>query len=155
MLQVVFQCKKYSKKPLGKVTHRKTVIFTADIFAVYLVIISMTSVVDYLCWVYEIRFILALKKPGLREIYVFFSNWGMQTGCVMYHARSLAHKPTSQHSSILKDTEKKFNLITSNFVYQNWYSTTEVMLFSIIIFKGLSINYRSGLEKISSSGPAI
>ena len=34
LLQVVFQCKKYSEKPLGNGTHGKTVIFTADIFAV-------------------------------------------------------------------------------------------------------------------------
>ena len=34
-LQVVFQCKKYSENTVGNVTRRKTVIFTADIFAVY------------------------------------------------------------------------------------------------------------------------
>ena len=34
LLQVVFQCKKYSEKPVGNGTQRKTVIFTADIFAV-------------------------------------------------------------------------------------------------------------------------
>jgi hypothetical protein len=34
LLQVVFQCKKYSEKPLGNGTRGKTVIFTADIFAV-------------------------------------------------------------------------------------------------------------------------
>ena len=36
LLQVVFQCKKYSEKLLGNGTHGKTVIFTADIFAVQL-----------------------------------------------------------------------------------------------------------------------
>ena len=36
LLQVVFQCKKYSESTAGNVTQRKTVIFTADIFAVYL-----------------------------------------------------------------------------------------------------------------------
>ena len=35
LLQVVFQCKKYSKSTAGNGTQRKTVIFTADIFAVY------------------------------------------------------------------------------------------------------------------------
>ena len=34
LLQVVFQCKKYSESTAGNVTQRKTVIFTADIFAV-------------------------------------------------------------------------------------------------------------------------
>ena len=36
LLQVVFQCKKYSKSTAGNGTQRKTVIFTADIFAVYI-----------------------------------------------------------------------------------------------------------------------
>ena len=35
LLQVFFQCKKYSESTAGNVTQRKTVIFTADIFAVY------------------------------------------------------------------------------------------------------------------------
>ena len=35
LLQVVFQCKKYSESTAGNVTQQKTVIFTADIFAVY------------------------------------------------------------------------------------------------------------------------
>ena len=35
LLQVVFQCKKYSESTAGNGTQRKTVIFTADIFAVY------------------------------------------------------------------------------------------------------------------------
>ena len=34
LLQVFFQCKKYSESTAGNVTQRKTVIFTADIFAV-------------------------------------------------------------------------------------------------------------------------
>ena len=34
LLQVVFQCKKYSKSTAGNGTQRKTVISTADIFAV-------------------------------------------------------------------------------------------------------------------------
>ena len=34
LLQVVFQCKKYSESTAGNGTQRKTVIFTADIFAV-------------------------------------------------------------------------------------------------------------------------
>ena len=36
LLQVVFQCKKYSKSKAGNGTQRKTVIFTTDIFVVYL-----------------------------------------------------------------------------------------------------------------------
>ena len=35
LLQVVLQCKKYSESTAGNGTQRKTVIFTADIFAVY------------------------------------------------------------------------------------------------------------------------
>ena len=35
LLQVIFQCKKYSESTAGNLTQRKTVIFTADIFAVY------------------------------------------------------------------------------------------------------------------------
>ena len=35
LLQVFFQCKKYSESTAGNVTQRKTVIFTADIFAVH------------------------------------------------------------------------------------------------------------------------
>ena len=35
LLQVLFQCKKYSENTAGNGTQRKTVIFTADIFAVY------------------------------------------------------------------------------------------------------------------------
>jgi hypothetical protein len=35
LLQVVLQCKKYSKSTAGNGTQRKTVIFTADIFAVH------------------------------------------------------------------------------------------------------------------------
>ena len=35
LLQVFFQCKKYSESTAGNVTQRKTVIFTADIFAVW------------------------------------------------------------------------------------------------------------------------
>ena len=35
-LQVVFQCKKYSKNTVENKTRRKTVIFTVDIFAVYI-----------------------------------------------------------------------------------------------------------------------
>jgi hypothetical protein len=42
LLQVVFQCKKYSENTVGNGTRGKTVIFTADIFAVYL-ILEMTS----------------------------------------------------------------------------------------------------------------
>ena len=34
LLQVVFQCKKYSENTVGNGTRGKTVIFTADIFAV-------------------------------------------------------------------------------------------------------------------------
>ena len=34
LLQVVFQCKKYSESTAGNGTQRKTVIFTADIFTV-------------------------------------------------------------------------------------------------------------------------
>ena len=34
LLQVLFQCKKYSENTAGNGTQRKTVIFTADIFAV-------------------------------------------------------------------------------------------------------------------------
>ena len=34
LLQVFFQCKKYSESTAGNVTQQKTVIFTADIFAV-------------------------------------------------------------------------------------------------------------------------
>ena len=34
LLQVLFQCKKYSESTVGNGTQRKTVIFTADIFAV-------------------------------------------------------------------------------------------------------------------------
>ena len=37
LLQVVLQCKKYSESTAGNGTQRKTVIFTADIFAVYLI----------------------------------------------------------------------------------------------------------------------
>ena len=36
LLQVVLQCKKYSESTAGNGTQRKTVIFTADIFTVYL-----------------------------------------------------------------------------------------------------------------------
>ena len=36
-LQVVFQCKKYIENTVENGTRRKTVIFTADIFAVYLI----------------------------------------------------------------------------------------------------------------------
>ena len=36
LLQVFFQCKKYSESTAGNLTQRKTVILTADIFAVYL-----------------------------------------------------------------------------------------------------------------------
>ena len=35
LLQVVLQCKKYSESAAENGTQRKTVIFTADIFAVY------------------------------------------------------------------------------------------------------------------------
>ena len=35
LLQVLFQCKKYSENTAGNGTQRKTVIFTVDIFAVY------------------------------------------------------------------------------------------------------------------------
>ena len=35
LLQVVLQCKKYSKSTAGNGTQQKAVIFTADIFAVY------------------------------------------------------------------------------------------------------------------------
>ena len=35
LLQVVFQCKKYSESTVGNGTQPKTVIFTADIFAVW------------------------------------------------------------------------------------------------------------------------
>ena len=35
LLQVVFQCKKYSESAAGNGTQQKTVIFTADIFAVW------------------------------------------------------------------------------------------------------------------------
>ena len=34
LLQVLFQCKKYSENTAGNGTQQKTVIFTADIFAV-------------------------------------------------------------------------------------------------------------------------
>ena len=34
LLQVVFQCKKYSESTAGNGTQQKTVIFTADIFTV-------------------------------------------------------------------------------------------------------------------------
>ena len=36
LLQVVFQCNKYSESTAGNGTQRKTVIFTVDIFAVYM-----------------------------------------------------------------------------------------------------------------------
>ena len=36
LLQVVLQCKKYSESTAGNGTQRKAVIFTADIFAVYI-----------------------------------------------------------------------------------------------------------------------
>ena len=35
LLQVIFQCKKYSESTAGNLTQRKTVILTADIFTVY------------------------------------------------------------------------------------------------------------------------
>ena len=35
LLQLLFQCKKCSENTAGNGTQRKTVIFTADIFAVY------------------------------------------------------------------------------------------------------------------------
>jgi hypothetical protein len=35
LLQVIFQCKKYSENTVENGTRGKTVIFTADIFAVY------------------------------------------------------------------------------------------------------------------------
>ena len=35
LLQVFFQCKKYSESAAGNGTQQKTVIFTADIFAVH------------------------------------------------------------------------------------------------------------------------
>ena len=35
LLQVVFQCKKYSESTAGNGTQQKTVIFTADIFTVW------------------------------------------------------------------------------------------------------------------------
>ena len=38
LLQVLFQCKKYSESTAGNLTQRKTVILTADIFAVYRVL---------------------------------------------------------------------------------------------------------------------
>ena len=38
LLQVLFQCKKCSENTAGNGTQRKTVIFTADIFAVYIII---------------------------------------------------------------------------------------------------------------------
>ena len=40
LLQVLFQCKKYSENTAGNGTQRKTVIFTADIFAVYRKLVS-------------------------------------------------------------------------------------------------------------------
>ena len=43
LLQVVFQCKKYSENTAGNGTQRKTVIFTVDIFAVYTVPCFYTS----------------------------------------------------------------------------------------------------------------
>ena len=39
-LQVVFQCKKYSENTVENGTRQKTVIFTADIFAVYLILMT-------------------------------------------------------------------------------------------------------------------
>ena len=38
LLQVVFQCKKYSESTAGNGTQRKTVIFTVDIFAVQCIV---------------------------------------------------------------------------------------------------------------------
>ena len=40
LLQVVFQCKKYSESTAGNGTQRKTVIFTADIFTVCRLILN-------------------------------------------------------------------------------------------------------------------
>ena len=40
LLQVVLQCKKYSESTAGNGTQQKTVIFTADIFAVYRKLVS-------------------------------------------------------------------------------------------------------------------
>ena len=39
---------------------------------VSLLLVSMTWVVEYQYWVYEIRFIFAQKWTGFKEVFVFF-----------------------------------------------------------------------------------
>ena len=52
LLQVVFQCKKYSENTVENGTQRKTVIFTADIFAVH-IHQFFDGIFPYLQWCFE------------------------------------------------------------------------------------------------------